>query len=49
MLNELQDDAQAYEIFLDGNDIYVMVSVGKVPINYRPCYRKNGVRFDLPM
>ena len=31
MLNELQDDAQAYGI-LDCNDIYVTGSVGKVPI-----------------
>jgi hypothetical protein len=36
VLNELQDDAQAYGIFLDVNDIYVTGSVGRVPINYRP-------------
>ena len=48
-LYELEDNAQAYGIFLDGNDIYVTGSVGKVPAHYRPCYWKNGVRVDLPM
>jgi len=49
MLYELEDDAQAYGIFLDGNDIYVTGAVGDVPARYRPCYWKNGVRVDLPM
>ena len=49
VLHELEDNAQAYGIFLDGNDIYVTGAVGNVPANYRPCYWKNGVRVDLPM
>jgi hypothetical protein len=49
VLTELQDNAQAYGIFLDGNDVYVTGSVGDVPVNYRPCYWENGVRVDLPM
>jgi len=49
VLTELQDNAQAYGIFIDGNDIYVAGSVGDVPINYKPCYWKNGLRVDLPM
>jgi len=48
-LYELEDNAQAYGIFLDGNDIYVTGSVGNVPASYRPCYWKNGVRIDLPI
>ncbi len=48
-LCELEDNAQAYGIFVDGTDIYVCGAVGMVPANYRPCYWKNGVRFDLPM
>jgi hypothetical protein len=49
VLNELGDGAQAYGIFVEGNDIYVTGSVGDVPISYKPCYWKNGVRVDLPM
>lgn len=48
-LYELEDDAQAYGIFVDGDDIYVSGAVGDVPVNYRPCYWKNGIRVDLPM
>lgn len=48
-LYELEDDAQAYGIFLDGDDVYVTGAVGNVPASYRPCYWKNGVRVDLPM
>lgn len=48
-LYELEDDAQAYGIFVDGDDIYVSGAVGSVPASYRPCYWKNGVRVDLPM
>ena len=48
-LYELEDNAQAYGIFLDGNDIYVTGAFGDVPARYRPCYWKNGVRVDLPM
>jgi len=42
-------DAQAYGIFLDGDDIYVSGATGNVPADYRPCYWKNGVMVDLPM
>lgn len=49
VLHELQDNAQASGIFIDGDDVYVTGSVGYVPIDYRPCYWKNGVRVDLPM
>ena len=48
-LHELKDNAQAYGIFVNGSDVYVTGSVGSVPVNYRPCYWKNGVRVDLPM
>lgn len=49
VLHELEDGAQAYGIFIDGNDIYISGAVGNVPASYRPCYWKNGVRVDLPM
>lgn len=49
MLHELEDGAQAYGIYIDGDDIYVSGAVGNVPASYRPCYWKNGVRVDLPM
>lgn len=48
-LHELEDSAQAYGIYIDGDDVYVTGSTGDVPINYKPCYWKNGVRVDLPM
>jgi hypothetical protein len=48
-LQELEDNAQAYGIFVDGDDIYVTGSIGNVPASYRPCYWKNGIRVDLPM
>lgn len=48
-LYELEDNAQAYGIFIDGNDIYVSGAVGNVPASYRPCYWKNGRRVDLPI
>lgn len=48
-LNELEDNAQAYGMFIDGKDIYVTGAIGNVPASYRPCYWKNGVRIDLPM
>lgn len=44
---ELEDNAQAYGIYIDGNDIYVAGSVGNVPSDYRACYWKNGIRVDL--
>ena len=44
---DLEDNAQAYDIYIDGNDIYVAGSVGDVPARYKPCYWKNGVRVDL--
>lgn len=46
-LIELGDNAQAYGIYIDGNDVYVTGSVGQIPIDYKPCYWKNGVRVDL--
>ena len=49
VIQELGDDAQAYGIFVEGNNIYVTGAVGKFPSNYRPCYWKNGQRVDLPM
>ena len=48
-LFELDDDAQANSIYIDGNDIYVCGSTGNVPIEYNACYWKNGIRVDLPM
>lgn len=47
-LYELEDNAQAYGIYIDGDDVYVSGSVGQVPIDYRPCYWKKGVRVNLP-
>ncbi|MDT7828287.1 hypothetical protein RQM65_06395 [Pricia sp. S334] len=47
-LVELEEDAQAYGIFVDGDDIYVSGSVGRVPVEYTPCFWKNGIRVDLP-
>ncbi|HUH47273.1 MAG TPA: hypothetical protein VLZ54_08985 [Arenibacter sp.] len=46
-LVELEDNAQAYGIYIDGDDVYVSGSVGRVPVDYKPCYWKNGVRVDL--
>lgn len=48
-LHELEDRAQAFGIFVDGEDVYISGAVGNVPASYRPCYWKNGVRVDLPM
>lgn len=48
-LHELEDNAQAYGIFVDGNDIYVCGAIGTTPIDYTPCYWKNGVRMELPI
>lgn len=47
-LFELEDNAQAYGIYIDGNDIYVSGSTGYVPAQYKACYWKNGVRVNLP-
>jgi len=47
-LFELEDNAQAYGIYIDGNDVYVSGSTGNVPSQYTACYWKNGVRVDLP-
>ena len=47
-LFELEDNAQAYGIYVDGNDIYVSGAIGDVPAQYRACYWKNGIRTDLP-
>ena len=48
VLHELEDDAQASGIFIDGTDIYVSGSIGRLPVEYKACYWKNGVRIDLP-
>lgn len=45
--HELEDNAQAYGIYIDGNDIYVAGSVGNVPSEYKACYWINGERVDL--
>lgn len=47
-LHELEDNAQAYGILINGEDIYVTGATGSVPANYKACYWKNGVRVDLP-
>lgn len=47
-LFELEDNAQAYGIYVDGNDIYVSGATGNVPSQYKACYWKNGIRTDLP-
>ncbi len=47
-LIELEDNAQASGIFIDGDDIYIAGSVGRVPVDYKACYWKNGVLIDLP-
>lgn len=47
-LIELEDDAQAHGIYLDGNDVYISGSIGRVPVEYKACYWVNGVRIDLP-
>lgn len=44
---ELEDNAQAFGIYIDGDDIYIAGSVGRVPAQYKACYWKNGVRIDL--
>lgn len=48
VLHELEDNAQASGIFINGEDVYVTGSTGDVPVNYKPCYWKNGVRVNLP-
>lgn len=48
-LHELEDNAQASAIYIDGEDVYVTGSTGDVPVNYKPCYWKNGTRIDLPI
>lgn len=45
--HDLEDNAQAYGIYIDGTDIYIAGSVGNVPGQYKPCYWKNGIRVDL--
>jgi hypothetical protein len=47
-LFELDDNAQANDIFIDENDIYICGSTGNVPAEYNACYWKNGIRVDLP-
>lgn len=47
-LFELDDNAQANGIFIDGNDIYICGSTGSVPVEYNACYWKNGIRVNLP-
>jgi hypothetical protein len=47
-LFELEDDAQAYGIFIDGTDVCVAGSTGNVPTQYSACYWKNGIRVNLP-
>ena len=47
-LFELDDNAQANGIFIDGDNIYICGSTGSIPIEYNACYWKNGNRVDLP-
>ncbi|WP_157757624.1 hypothetical protein [Pseudalgibacter alginicilyticus] len=47
-LFELEDNAQAYGIFIDGDDVYISGATGNIPPQYKACYWKNGVRVDLP-
>ena len=46
-LFELENNAQAFGIYINGNDVYVSGSTGYVPSQYKACYWKNGVRTDL--
>ena len=48
-IHELEDNAQAYGIFVDGTDVYITGATGVVPTAYKPCYWKNGKRIDLEM
>lgn len=48
-LHEIEDNAQAFGIYIDGDDIYVSGSIGRVPSEYKACYWKNGVRTELPL
>jgi len=47
-LFELEDNAQAYGIYINGNDVYVSGSTGYVPTQCKACYWKNEIRTDLP-
>ncbi|MEH6659958.1 hypothetical protein [Leeuwenhoekiella marinoflava] len=47
-LVELEDDAQATGIYIDGTDVYVCGSTGRDQASYKACYWKNGVRVALP-
>ncbi|MDG3582995.1 hypothetical protein [Galbibacter pacificus] len=48
-LHELEDNAQAYGIYIKGDDVYICGAIGTTPVNYTPCYWKNGVRVDLKL
>lgn len=48
VITELEDNAIAYSIFIDGNDIYVAGAVGRFDAEYKACYWKNGKRVMLP-
>ena len=47
-LVELEDNAVAFSIFVDGSDIYVAGAVGRFDTEYKACYWKNGKRILLP-
>lgn len=46
-LFELEDNAQAYGIYVDGSDIYISGASGNVPSQYKACYWKNGIKTYL--
>lgn len=48
-LHELEDNAVAFGIFIDGDDVYVCGTYGNTPVDYKPCYWKNGIRIELPL
>lgn len=47
-LVELEDNAIAYSIFIEGKDVYVAGAVGRYDVEYRACFWKNGKRYMLP-
>ncbi|MDT0689693.1 hypothetical protein RM549_07840 [Salegentibacter sp. F188] len=44
-LHELEDNARAIGILIDGEEIYISGATGYEPYNYKSCYWKNGFRY----